>query len=142
MASLKFWLRSFRLRWIRFKYYLNGYVKIRYKFLKDEQEDFFDSETVWSKPLGDNLYRIENIPEFIEELNLHDVVRCQENPDELPTIVEIVCQSGNRTLRLEFRKETPAEIAVNALWDLREKQISYEKAGVGRYILNIEPNID
>lgn len=50
MALLKFWLRSFRLRWIRFKYYLNGYVKIRYKFLKDEQEDFFDSETVWSRP--------------------------------------------------------------------------------------------
>ncbi len=142
MSSVFRWFRSLSFRWVRFWHYLNGYVKIRYDFRAEEQESGFPSETLWAKPLSDDRYQLENIPVFIEELNLHDVVKCRKEPGELHVIVEVVRRSGNRTLRVEFREETSANDAANLIWALREKQIFYEKAGSRRYMFNIEPSAD
>ena len=74
MSSLSGWFRSLKFHWIRFWHYLNGYVKIRYEFQPDEEGNTFPPETVWSKPLGSDLYQVENVPEDILDVNLHDVV--------------------------------------------------------------------
>lgn len=95
---------------------------------------------MWSKPLGDNLYQLENIPEYVEDLNLNDVVICREEYDDFPVITEIFRRSGNRTLRVQFREETSAENAVDIIGNMRQKQVFYEKAGQGRYMFNIEPD--
>ena len=141
MWSLNRWFRRLKFRWIRYWHYLNGYVKVRYSYQTEDQESDDSSEAMWAKYLGDNLYRLENIP-FTEELNLHDVVRCQEKPDDIPNVIEVVRRSGNRTLRVEFRKEISAEIAVDIILALKEKEIFYEKAGAGLYMFNVEPNKD
>ena len=140
MSSLRFWVRSLKLRWIRFWHYLNGYVKIRYEFQPDEEGNTFPTEIVWSKPLGSDLYQVENVPEDILDVNLHDVVKCKEEPNQLPVIVEVVRRSGNRTLRVKFKEETSAENAVDIIIKLREKQVLYEKASARRYMFNIEPS--
>ena len=121
MSSVGRWFRSLKFRWIRFWHYLNGYVKICYEFQADDEGNTFPDEIVWAYPLGDNLYKVENVPENIEELNLHDVVKCKEGPNQLPNIVEVVRRSGNRTLRVEFREETSAENAIAIIRDLRNK---------------------
>ena len=140
MSSLRFWVRSLKLRWIRFWHYLNGYVKIRYEFQPDEEGNTFPTEIVWSKPLGSDLYQVENVSEDILDVNLHDVVKCKEEPNQLPVIVEVVRRSGNRTLRVKFKEETSAENAVDIIIKLREKQVLYEKASARRYMFNIEPS--
>ena len=140
MSSVSGWFRSLKFRWIRFWHYLNGYVKICYEFQADDEGNTFPDEIVWAKPLGDNLYKVENVPENIEELNLHDVVKCKEESNQLPVIVEVVRRSGNRTLRVEFKEETSAENAVDVIMKLREKQVLYEKASARRYMFNIEPS--
>jgi hypothetical protein len=142
MSSLSHWFRSLKFRWIRFWYYLNGYVKIRYDFQSDEEGSTFPSEVVWSKPLGDDLYQIENVPEDIVDVNLHDVVKCRQEPNGLPVIIEIVRQSGNLTLRVEFREETSAENAVDVIKELRKKHVFYEKGSFKRYMFNVEPEIN
>jgi hypothetical protein len=135
------WVRSLKFRWNRFWHHLNGYVKIRYEFSQDDRKEIgFQSETLWSKPLGDNLYQLENIPEFVEDLNLHDVVICQEKSFDFPVITEVFRRSGNRTLRVQFKEETSAENAVDIISNLRQKQVFYEKAGKRRYMFNIEPD--
>jgi hypothetical protein len=141
MWSLNRWFRSSKLRWIRCWHFRNGYVKIRYVYQPENQESDDTPETIWAKNLGENLYQLENIP-YAEELNLHDVVRCQEKVDDIPSVIEVVRRSGNRTLRVEFRKEIAAEVAVDIILALKEKEIFYEKAGVGLYMFNVEPNKD
>ena len=93
------------------------------------------------KALGDNLYQVENVPEDIEDINLHDVVKCKQEPNELPVIIQIVRRSGNRTLRVEFREETSAQNAVDIIMELRKKRVFYEKGSFRRYMFNIEPKM-
>ena len=142
MLSVSRWFRSLKFRWIRFWHYLNGYVKIRYEFQADEKGNTFPSELVWSKPLGNNLYQVENVPEDIEDVNLHDVVKCKQESGELPIIIEIVRRSGNRTLRVKFREETSAENAVDVIMELRRKDVFYEKGSLRRYMFNIKPTVN
>lgn len=140
MSPFSRWLRSLRLRWIRFRHSLSGYVKIRLEYPREEQADN-PAEVVWSKHLGNGLYQLENIP-FTEAFNLHDVVRCEERPDELPTVVEVVRRSGNRTLRVAFQKEVPAETAVQIVSELMKRKVFFEKAGERHFMFNIEPDTD
>ncbi|HET9914718.1 MAG TPA: DUF4265 domain-containing protein [Anaerolineales bacterium] len=107
----------------------------------NEQENDDPVEVVWSKYLGKSLYRLENIP-YTEGFNLHDVVRCQERPNELPVVVEIVQHSSNRTLRVAFQEEVSDEAVGHILSELREKQVYYEKAIARLYMFNLEPSID
>ena len=141
MSSLSRWLRSLQFRWIRFQHYLSGYVKIQLEDRAKEQEKDDPVEVVWSKHLGKSLYRLENIP-YTEELNLHDVVRCEPRPNGLPTVVEIVSRSGNRTLRVAFKEEIPVETVSDILSELREKQVYYEKAIARLFMFNIEPSVN
>ena len=100
-----------------------------------------DFEVIWAKRLGNKLYKIENIP-FSNQLNLHDVVRCQYFPDDFPLIIEIVSRSGNRTLHVEFMEETTAEDAVDVIMELKAKKVFYESAGRRIYSFNVESNVN
>lgn len=122
-----------------FKYF-RGYEKLR---LPDDigSSVSTDFEVIWAKRLGNKLYKIENIP-FSNQLNLHDVVRCQYFPDDFPLIIEIVSRSGNRTLHVEFMEETTAEDAVDVIMELKAKKVFYERAGRRIYNFNVEPNVN
>jgi hypothetical protein len=58
------------------------------------------TETLWAKPLGDSLYKLDNAPWYARGCALGDVVRCSEEAGELPRFVEVVRPSGNRTVRV------------------------------------------
>jgi len=139
MSFFTRWLRSLKFRWIRAWHYLHGYVKIRYEFLPDENGNPTPSELVWAKPLGNHLYRVENVPEDIVDVDLHDVVKCVLVNDQLPLITEIVEASGNRTLRVKFRQEAPAQEVVEVISNLRSQNVFYEQSGERRFMFNIEP---
>ena len=138
--SLRRWYKRFRHTAITIFNYFRGYEKLR---LPDEIENPkpTDFEMIWAKRLGNKLYRIENVP-FSNQLNLHDVVRCQDFPDDFPLIIEIVSRSGNRTLRVEFKEETTAENAVDVIMELKAKKVFYERAGRRIYNFNVEPSVN
>jgi hypothetical protein len=121
MLSLRQWLKRLRYRWIRFKNYREGYSKILYEQHADPQNNHLERELIWAKYLGDGLYQLENLP-LANELNLHDVVRCREDANGVPAIIEIVRRSGNRTLRVSFKQETPTETALKIMAELRTKR--------------------
>ena len=98
---------------------------------------------IWAYSLGKQLYELQNIPIYTENLNIGDVVRCHESTENLPIIDKLVQKGGNRTLRVIFREETSAEDAVDlVIMPLAEKGIDYEKAAQRHYMFNVPVNAD
>jgi hypothetical protein len=63
-------------------------------------------ESVWAKPLGDDLYEIRNTPWHTCDVNWGDVIRATpENESTKPGFIEVVRSGGHRTLHVFiFRK--------------------------------------
>ncbi|MEP5943149.1 MAG: DUF4265 domain-containing protein, partial [Balneola sp.] len=62
-------------------------------------------EALWAEPLGNDLYKIENIPFYAYGLNYHDIVRTNSQSAELkPEIKELVKASGHKTFRVFFKE--------------------------------------
>lgn len=115
-----------------------GLVKILY-IVPEGEKDAGQGESLWALPLGNQLYELRNIPFHAEYLNVEDIVRCSEPPDTKPVIRELVKRSGNRTLRVIFRDETPDDTCVDIMWELRQRGIVGEKVAHKRFMFNVPP---
>lgn len=116
-------------------------AKILY-IVPEGEEDAGKSESLWSNSLGNQLYELQNIPFYAEHLNLQDIVKCDESVDGLPVIQKLVKRSGNRTLRVIFRDETPEDTCVDIIWELGKQKIFSEKVADRRFMFNIPPTSD
>jgi len=93
--------------------------------------------------LGDDLYRLDNIPFFAYGLNYRDIVRAvQETEDTLPEIKEVVQASGYQTVRLYFEEEENTKIVEDVLRSIKPFGISYERAEDRFIALNVKPESD
>lgn len=100
-------------------------------------------ESLWATPLGNDLYRIENVPFFAYGLNFLDVVLATADADEFkPEIRTVVTPSGHRTYRIIFKKETEREKQVELLETLKKYDASYERADVTNVAVDIKPSGD
>jgi hypothetical protein len=80
-------------------------VKVAVTLVKDE-DDYppFDSEDLWSTPVGDGHYRIESIPLFARGIAWGDIVSAVSEEEEL-VFQEVVEPSGHSTVRLMVADE-------------------------------------
>jgi hypothetical protein len=100
-------------------------------------------ESLWAAPLGDDLYRIENVPFFAYGLNFLDVVLATADSEELkPEIRKVVNPSGHRTYRILFKKETAREEQEAMLAMLEKYNASFERADGSHVAVDIKPNGD
>lgn len=141
MKSLRFWFRRTRSDFILILNYLKGYEKLRLP-TDLTNPDLDNIETIWAKRLGNQLYRIENVPFLNDQVNLGDVVKCETSSDNFSLVVEIIRKSGSRNLQVEFAKETSAENAVDVIEELKRKKVFYERAGARFYVFNVEPDMN
>lgn len=100
-------------------------------------------ESLWAEELGQDRYRIDNIPLCAYDLNLGDVVRAVEPDDEsLAEIQSVVERSGNQTLRIIMQaKERTEEI----LADLESQGLGwtgFAKSFDGYIALNVPAELD
>jgi len=59
------------------------------------------AERVWARPLGDDTYRLENVPWFVYGVAEGDLVRAvAPSTDEWPVYQDTVRSSGNCTIRV------------------------------------------
>ncbi len=74
--------------------------------LEQEDDDYppVDYEELWTTPLGEGLYRIENIPFFARGIARGDIVSAVEEDGSL-MFGEVVEQSGHSTIRLIIYNE-------------------------------------
>ena len=98
-------------------------------------------ESLWATPLGNDLYRIENVPFFAYGLNFLDIVVATADSDELkPEIRRIVTPSGHRTYRIIFDKEIGRERQIELLKTLEKYEASYERADAINVAIDIKPS--
>src|SRR5262245_57581498 len=100
-------------------------VKVRIELSAAEN---ISGERFWAKPLGDGLYELRNTPFFANDLNWGDIVRCDEPPDEVPVIVEVVQPSGHQTVWVLFAKRLSVPKRSRLLKQLKTYGASYEHA--------------
>jgi Domain of unknown function (DUF4265) len=115
------------------------------KIVIDAYDETFGvgGEGLWAKPLGDDLYEIRNTPWHTFEVNWGDVVRAiPEKEDQKPKIVEVVRQSGHRTLHIYFFKETGGEERSSILNELHTWKASFENSDSSLYAIDFEPDGD
>jgi hypothetical protein len=100
-------------------------------------------ESMWATPLGNDLYRIENVPFFSYGLNFFDVVHATpDNEDQIPEIRKVVTPSGHRTYRVMFKKDVSREEQVELLESLERYDASYERADKISVAIDIKPTGD
>lgn len=59
------------------------------------------SERVWALPLGADTYRIDNVPWFVRNIAVGDIVRAiPDSPTTHPLFIEVVQPSDHVTIRL------------------------------------------
>ncbi len=93
--------------------------------------------------MGNNLYKIENVPFYAYGVNFHDIVRAIPNtPDSQPEVIEVVKYSGHRTLRVFFKKHISRDQQEEYLSTLASLTISYERMNSIYFSLDMQPNGD
>jgi hypothetical protein len=94
---------------------------------------WIESECLWAKPLGGDLYEIQNSPFHAPDLHFMDVVRAiPEAPGEIPRVVAVVRRGGHRTLRVMFEPLVADEDRHAMLHSLNRWRAYYE-SGDGRF---------
>ncbi|MEZ4777708.1 MAG: DUF4265 domain-containing protein [Bacteroidia bacterium] len=97
-------------------------------------------EAFWATPLGNDLYKIENVPFYAYGLNFHDIVRAtSESENTKPEIKELIEQSGHRTFRVFFKKSVDRDKQIEILDSMKELTISYERATGIFLSLDVQP---
>lgn len=100
-------------------------------------------ESMWAKPLGNDLFEIRNTPFYAYGLNWGDIVRAVSAEPELkPEVIEVVNPSGNKTIRIYFDEKIDRKLQKSYLESLIQFKLSYERANDSLVALDIEPDAD
>lgn len=63
-------------------------------------DDDGDVETLWTRCIGPNAYRIDNVPFFQDGVSMMDVVEAIADGDGMPYFTRVLRKSGHRTVRV------------------------------------------
>jgi len=100
-------------------------------------------ESMWAKPLGNNLYEIHNTPFYAYGINYLDIVKVDSSDeDKKPTVLEIVKPSGYKTLRIVFTEGFDREKQLSIFTELKKLKVGYERVNDRYVALDIEPSGD
>jgi hypothetical protein len=109
----------------------DGLVKVRVPLLGSALESGLESESLWAEPVGDNCYRIWNLPVFAYNLDMRAVVECKEDPDGgLPVAVRLVEPGDCYVARLYFGQTATETDIQNVLDLLSTRRALFEKYSV------------
>lgn len=97
-----------------------------------------DTETPWTTPVGNDLYRLENSPLFAYNVSWQDVIEAKPDEDGFLVFVRVVEKSGNRTVRIILKPPTDELAESQRVLDtLVEMDCSYEGANASYLSINI-----
>ncbi len=100
-------------------------------------------ESIWAKPLENDEYEIRNTPFYAYGLNWGDIVKAVSlDPTLKPEVREVVRPSGNRTLRLYFKKNLDHRSQLQLLEEICKLGLSYERANEILIALDIPSESD
>jgi hypothetical protein len=115
------------------------------KILVDLYDEIFEisGESLWAKPLGDDLYEVRNSPWHNTEINYLDIVKAVAPSEEMkPVFVEVYKRGGHRTIHIYFLKAESEVDRKSVFTYLQKMGITYEKWDGNFYALDLPPQVD
>lgn len=98
-------------------------------------------ESMWAKPLENNLYEIHNTPFYAYGINYLDVVKVDSSDDtNKPIVLEVVKPSGYKTLRVFFKKDFDKNSQLKIFEELEKFGVGCERLSDRYVALDIEPS--
>jgi hypothetical protein len=101
-------------------------------------DDDGDVETLWAKPLGGELYQLDNVPFYAYGVSWLDVVEAPPDTRGLPTFRRVAEKSGHRTVRVRL-DDTRAPEAKPHLEILGKLGCTYEGLATSLLAVNVPP---
>jgi hypothetical protein len=99
-------------------------------------------ESLWAEPIGENTYRLENVPFFAYGLNFRDEVKALPDKDDILEIGEVIQRSGNKTIRIMFDKSLDKEGQQDYIDAIRALDCSVERWDKTMLAINIRKSAD
>ncbi len=100
-------------------------------------------ESLWARPLGDDLYQIDNVPFCAYGLHSGDVVRAvAAQADQKPQVLAVVRRSGHDTLRISFCDQLPREAQEPVIAQVQALGGELERANAQFLAIDIPPGVD
>lgn len=100
-------------------------------------------ESMWAKPLGNDLYQIQNIPFYAYGLNYLDIVKVDSSDETIkPVVLEVVEPSGFMTLRIVFMDGFEEQAQSELFNELNQFKVEIERDNENYVALSIEPEGD
>jgi hypothetical protein len=100
-------------------------------------------ESMWGRPLGDDLYELHNVPFLAYGLNSGDVVKATaEGPGLAPEIRRVVIPSGHRTVRLFFADRLSKRRQLELLERLARLSVGFEGGPSDSFALDLTCEAD
>lgn len=104
--------------------YDSGLIKIHFTL---DIEDGPGGESVWATPIGKKYAKIQNIPFFVEDVSIDDIVEIQQMEDTIPEFVRLVTRATCRVF-YKYNVDEVYETTVKNYGELAE----YLKSNEGR----------
>ena len=105
--------------------------------------DGVGGESFWAEDLGNNLYRLRNVPFHAYGINFYDTVYAKSDSEDLkPSIKRIHEYSGHKTLRVIFTDKSTKEERISRLKELNKFHVYHENANGSLFAIDIEPEGD
>ena len=118
-------------------------MKIEVPLTGSARESGYQSESVWAEPLGDNKFRIWNLPAFAYNLNMRAVVECAlAVGGGLPVAVRVVEQGDVHVVRVFFADSASAEQIRGVLDLLGSRNALFEKYGERLWAVGLRSVVD
>jgi hypothetical protein len=100
-------------------------------------------ESMWGRPLGEDLYELHNVPFLAYGLSFGDVVRATpDGPGLAPEIRRVVIPGGHQTLRLFFADSLPEQRKLELLQRLGRLSVGFERGTQTCFALDLTPEAE
>jgi len=118
-----------------------GMVKIKIKLPPSDWHKY-GAETLWATPLGNDLYRIENSPFFVDEISYLDIVLARlEEGSAVPVVRGVTKRSGNSTYRILLGDNTTHEQFDAYIKFAADLGCTYQALQQHQYSLNVPAGV-
>jgi uncharacterized protein DUF4265 len=97
-------------------------------------------ETPWAIDLGDQRFKVDNIPFYAYGVSTDDIVVAVPQDDGVLAFVKVLEASGNRTLRVIFKDKVTTTVPL--LQRLSDMGVSWEGSFGRLFGLNVPPEVD
>lgn len=75
------------------------------------------TESIWFEEMG-SLFKVKNIPFFVDDISFDDVVALSRSSDDIFEVVNVVKRSGNSTVWLYFKQEGNEQSVISKIKEI------------------------